>query len=62
VKNANLAWQLEEGAEADATRASVLVCYQFPENEMMIREVFGFRDTKIISNVQTTVGDSCENF
>lgn len=62
VKDANLAWQLEEGTEADVTKASVLVCYQFPDNEMMIREVFGFRDTKIISSVQTTVGDSCENF
>jgi len=62
AKNANLAWQLEEGTEADATKASVLVCYQFPDNEVMIREVFGFRDTKIISSVQTTVGDSCENF
>ena len=62
AKNANLAWQLEEGTEADVTTASVLVCYQFPDNEMMIREVFGFRDTKIISSVQTTVGDSCENF
>ena len=62
AKNANLAWQLEEGAEVDVTTASVLVCYQFPDNEMMIREVFGFRDSKIISSVQTTVGDSCENF
>ena len=62
VKTANLAWQLEEGAEADATKASVLVCYQFPDNEMMIREVFGFRDAKIVSSVQTTVDDSCENF
>lgn len=62
AKNANLAWQLEEGTEADATKASVLVCYQFPDNEMMIREVFGFRDTKIVSSVQTTVSDSCENF
>jgi hypothetical protein len=62
IKNANLAWQLEEDAEASATTASVLVCYQFPENEMMIREVFGFRGTKIVSSVQTTVGESCENF
>lgn len=62
VKTANLAWQLEEGAESDATKATVLVCYQFPDNEMMIREVFGFRDAKIVSSVQTTVGDSCENF
>jgi hypothetical protein len=62
VENANLAWQLEEGAEASATTASVLVCYQFPDNEMMIREVFGFRGSKIVSSVQTTVGESCENF
>lgn len=62
VENANLAWQLEVDTEADATTASVLVCYQFPDNEMMIREVFGFRDAKIVSSVQTTVGDSCENF
>jgi len=62
VENANLAWQLEAGTEADATTASVLVCYQFPENEKMIREIFGFRDAKIVSSVQTTVGDSCENF
>ena len=62
VKNANLAWQLEEGAEVGPNEASVLVCYQFPDNEMMIREVFGFRGSKIISSVQTTVGDSCENF
>lgn len=62
VKDANLAWQLEDGTEADATEASVLVCYQFPDNELLIREVFGFRKSKIISSVQTTVGDSCENF
>ncbi len=62
VENANLAWQLEAGTESDATRASVLVCYQFPDNETMIREVFGFRDSKIVSSIQTAVGDSCENF
>lgn len=62
AKNANLAWQLEEDAEVGPNEASVLVCYQFPDNEMMIREVFGFRDSKITSSVQTTVGDSCENF
>jgi hypothetical protein len=62
AKNANLAWQLEEGKEAGPNEASVLVCYQFPDNEMMIREVFGFQESKIISSVQTTVGDSCESF
>lgn len=62
VKDANLAWQLDDSAEAGPNEASVLVCYQFPDNELMIREVFGFRDSKIVSSVQTTVGDSCENF
>ncbi|SOE16927.1 hypothetical protein SAMN05877838_1813 [Hoeflea halophila] len=62
VKNANLAWQLDDGAEAGPNEASVLVCYQFPDNELMIREVFRFRDSKIVSSVQTTVGDSCESF
>lgn len=62
VKNANLAWQIEDGTGADLTTASVLVCYQFPDNERLIREVLEFRDAKIISSVQTTVGDNCENF
>ncbi|MDF1608256.1 nuclear transport factor 2 family protein [Hoeflea sp. YIM 152468] len=62
AKDANLAWQLEEGTGADATKSSVLVCYQFPDNEMMIREVFTFADGKIARSVQTTVSDSCENF
>ncbi|MBV1761105.1 nuclear transport factor 2 family protein [Hoeflea sp.] len=62
VKTANFAWQVEEDATADDTRATVLVCYQFPDNELMIREAFTFRDGKIISSVQTTVSDSCEDF
>lgn len=62
VKNANLAWQIEDGTGADPTTASVLVCYQFPDNELLIREVLEFRDDKIISSTQTTVGDNCENF
>lgn len=62
VKTANFAWQVEEGAPADETNATVLVCYQFPENELMIREAFTFRDGKILSSVQTNVSDSCEDF
>ena len=62
VKTANLAWLLEEGAEADETRATALVCYQFPDKELMIREVFAFRDGKIASSTQTTAADTCDNF
>lgn len=62
VKTADLAWQLEDSTPADQTTASVLVCYQFPDNAMLIRETFGFRGSKIISSVQTTVADDCEDF
>ncbi|MCY0092790.1 nuclear transport factor 2 family protein [Hoeflea ulvae] len=62
VKTADLAWQLEEDRPADQTSASVLVCYQFPDNAMLIRESFEFRGTKIVSSVQTTVADDCEEF
>lgn len=62
VKTANFAWQLEEEATNDEISASVLVCYQFPDKELMVREVFSFRDGKIISSVHTTASDSCEDF
>ena len=62
VKTANFAWQLEEGAADDDASATALVCYQFPDKELMIREIFAFRDGKIISNTQSTAADSCEDF
>ena len=62
VKTANLAWQLEEDTVVDETQATVLVCYQFPDNELLIREVFAFGDGKIVSSTQTTADDSCEEF
>lgn len=62
VKTADLAWQLEDGSPDEEATASVLVCYMFPDNELLIREVFAFREAKIISSVQTTAGESCEEF
>ena len=62
VKTANFAWQVDESAPVDENSATVLVCYQFPDNELMIRETLGFRDGKIISSVQTNASDSCEDF
>lgn len=59
---ANFAWQLDPEATLDASQATALVCYQFPDNELLIREAFGFRDGKIVSSVQSTIGDSCEAF
>ena len=60
--SANFAWQLDPDAPVDATRATALVCYQFPENEVLIRDAFTFEDGKILSDVQTKLGDSCGEF
>lgn len=60
--SANFAWQLDPDAPVDASRATALVCYQFPDNEVLIRDVFTFDDGKILSDVQTKLGDSCEEF
>tara|TARA_R110002020_G_scaffold47752_4_gene136103 strand:- start:1417 stop:1839 length:423 start_codon:yes stop_codon:yes gene_type:complete len=62
VKTANFAWQLEEGAAVDDSTATALVCYQFPDKELMIREIFAFRDGKIVSTAQSTAADSCDDF
>ncbi|OCW57452.1 hypothetical protein AWJ14_14205 [Hoeflea olei] len=62
VKSANFAWQIDESETADDTAATALVCYQFPDKEVMIREVFAFRDGKIIAASQSTADDSCEDF
>ncbi|AKI02933.1 hypothetical protein IMCC20628_04256 [Hoeflea sp. IMCC20628] len=62
VKDANHAWQIEENTVIDETQATVLACYQFPDNELLIREVFVFRQAKIVSSVQTNVADNCEEF
>ncbi|WP_322988675.1 nuclear transport factor 2 family protein [Hoeflea sp.] len=59
---ANFAWQLDPEAKIDDTTATALVCYQFPENELLIREAFTFEGGKIIHSVQTTVDESCDEF
>ena len=62
VKTANFAWQLEEGAAVDDSTATALVCYQFPDNDLRMREVFRFGAGKITGSVQSAVGDTCEEF
>lgn len=41
---------------------TVLVCYKFPENESMGREVFSFADGKILTSNQETIAISCADF
>ncbi len=41
---------------------TVLVCYKFPQNESMGREVFSFDDGKILTSNQETIAISCADF
>ncbi|WP_299869284.1 nuclear transport factor 2 family protein [uncultured Hoeflea sp.] len=60
--DANLAWQLDPEAEASDIQATALVCYRFTDNELMIREIFNFENALIVRSVQTTIGESCDDF
>ena len=43
-------------------RLSMLVCYKFPHNERLTREIFIFEGSKILKSSQETVADSCATF
>ncbi|MEQ8308599.1 MAG: nuclear transport factor 2 family protein [Hoeflea sp.] len=62
AQNTNFAWQIDAEAPQDADQATALVCYQFPDNDLMMREVFSFGDGRITGSVQSAVGDTCEEF
>lgn len=62
ARDANLAWQLDPEAEASDFKATALVCYRFSDNELMIREAFSFENALIVRSVQTTIGESCDDF
>lgn len=62
ARNTNFAWQIDAEAPQEADQATALVCYQFPDNDLMMREIFSFGDGKITGSVQSTVGDTCEEF
>ena len=62
IEGAAFAWKLAAGAPASATEATALVCYRFPSNELLTREVFTFAAGKITESVQTTEGESCAGF
>ncbi|WP_420407755.1 nuclear transport factor 2 family protein [Hoeflea sp.] len=62
AQTTNFAWQIDAEAPQDADRATALVCYQFPDNDLMMREVFTFANGRITGSVQSAVGDTCEEF
>jgi hypothetical protein len=41
---------------------TVSVCYKFPDNEALGREVFAFEGGKIVGSEQETIADTCESF
>ena len=49
-----------EGTEGDVT--TVLACYDFPENDILIRETFDIAGEQIAGNTQTTIADNCDGF
>lgn len=62
ARDTNLAWQLDPETEASDIQATALVCYRFSDNELMIREAFSFENALIVRSVQSTIGESCDDF
>lgn len=44
----------------DGGATTVLACYDFPDNDALMRETFVVRDGRITRNTQVSVGDGCE--
>jgi hypothetical protein len=59
MKGTTLRHAVESDAEGLVT---VTVCYIFPDNESLTREIFGFTGGRIVSSEQETVADSCAEF
>jgi hypothetical protein len=49
-----------EKAEGDVT--TVLACYDFAENDILMRETFRIADGLITENTQTRVGENCDAY
>ncbi len=59
MKGATIRHENDSDAEGLIT---VSVCYKFPDNEALGREVFAFEGGKVISSEQETIAESCESF
>ena len=59
MKGSTIRHAVESDAESLVT---VVVCYTFPDNESLTREVFGFTGGRISSSEQETISDSCADF
>ena len=59
MKGAAIRHAIDSDADGLVT---VSVCYKFPDNEALGREVFAFDGGKIVSSEQETIAESCESF
>ena len=59
MKGSSIRHAVESDTEGLVT---VMVCYTFPDNESLTREVFGFTGGQIGSSEQETISDSCAEF
>jgi hypothetical protein len=59
MKGASIRHKIEEES---ADSISVIVCYTFPDNESLGREVFRFEAGKIKESVQSTIGETCAEY
>lgn len=62
VEGATFKWKLDPQAPLDAQKATALVCYSFPQNQLLVREAFTFAGGKVVASLQTTEGESCDGF
>lgn len=62
IEGTTFDWKLAPDAPVSATEATALVCYRFPSNELLTREVFTFVGDAISQSIQTTQGESCDGF
>lgn len=47
---------------AEAGTATVLACYDFPDNDILMREKFQISGDMIAASTQETVADTCDSF
>ena len=59
MKGATIRHAIDSDADGLVT---VSVCYKFPDNEALAREVFAFEGGKILTSEQETIADSCAEF
>lgn len=59
MKGASVRHAVESDTEGLVT---VAVCYKFPDNESLTREVFAFDGGRISSSEQETIADTCAEF